>query len=137
MIREICQYIETNVAGLELASNLFCAHAPEGSGESRGDEPWSTVLESGGLASFYLTDKKEWRFQILTRGNDYHTARAQAHQIHDFLNGKTQVAMPVVDGGPEYLVQVIESVQMPQYLGVDEKGLHMISTNYVVKTQDL
>lgn len=137
MIKEFCQYLENGVAGLELGQNLFCAHAPEGAGESRGDEAWSTVLESGGLSNFYLPDKKEWRVQILTRANDYQAARAQAHEIHTFLHGTAQVELPVVEDGPEYLAQVIESVQMPQYLGVDEKGLHLISTNYVVRTQDL
>ena len=131
MIKELGKYITDNVAGLTLGTNFFV-----GSQKVDAQDDHSTLLESGGLADYYLPDKREYRVQVLTKAADYFDGRSQAVEIHDFLHGKTGFELPVLQSDETYLVQVIQSVQTPQYLGVDGKGLHIFSTNYVVKLQD-
>lgn len=132
MIKELCTYIQANVDGLEIGDNLFAGHAP-----TEAPNDYTAVIESGGDANFYLPDKREFRFQIINRAVNYMDAREKALEIHDFLHGKAGIVLPVPAGGKAYQAQVIQSLQLPQGLGVDDRGLHLISTNYVVKAQDV
>jgi hypothetical protein len=131
VIKELGKYITNNISSLKLGTNFFVGSQPINAKDDH-----STLIESGGLADYYLNDKRESRVQVLTKAASYLEARTQAMVIHDFLHGKTGFELPVLQSDETYNVQLIQSVQTPQYLGVDGKGLHILSTNYVVKTQD-
>lgn len=131
MINELGRYVTNNLSGLIQGTNFFIGHAP-----TELTDAHSTLMESGGVADYYLPDKREYRFQVMTRAQNYQDARATAHLIHDFLHKKTAVQLPVLVSDELYLVNIIQSIHTPQYLGVDQRGLQLISTNYVVKLQD-
>lgn len=131
MIKEITQYIKDN-SSLIIGSNLFSGHRP-----LNAPVECVVVLENaGGKPEFSIPDSVEKAVQILTRAETYFTARANAYAIYWFLHGKAGIALPIITTGEEYLVNVIEAMNVPQPIGQDEKGLWEFSTNFIFRIQN-
>jgi hypothetical protein len=132
MIKEITTYIEDNVAGLTIDTNLFAGFRP-----ADAPDDCTTVQETGpGKSNFYLPDFVEKTVQVVTRGKTYFTTRDAALAVYVFLHGKAGISLPVVTTGVLYHAGTIEAIQVPQYIGQDENGLFEFSTNYIFRIQD-
>lgn len=129
MIREITKYI-SNQTALTVGTNLFAGFLPQDV-----EEDVVVILESGGVPNFDLPDQQAKTVQVLSLARDYWTARANAMLIYGVLHGLVGVTLPVVDG--VYFVNTGEALSVPQSLGQDEKGRHVISTNYVLRFENL
>ena len=130
MIKEISTWLITKVNGLTIGMNLQVGFRAQ-------DSPvrCHTILESGGaLPAFGLTDRIDYILQIATRAADYQTARADAWTIFEAINGTSgwQISS-LTSGGQSYVIQTIEALAAPQYIGEDEKSAHEFSTNYIFR----
>lgn len=131
MIKELGKFITDNVAGLVLAESFFVGHQPINAGDTH-----TVLIESGGIGSSYLPDYKELRYQVLCKSNNYQDARDKAWAIYSFLHGKIGYTLPVLVSDEVYLADVIQAVQTPQYIGLDDRGFHVVTANYVFKVQE-
>jgi hypothetical protein len=129
MIKEIVQYIE-NETDFTIGTDLFAGYIPSTITGSA-----VVAIESGGATEHELPDYIEKRVQVLSRSENYWTAKTNAQTVFDLLHGIAGITLPDVSG-EEYYVDVAQAVTAPQSLGQDEKGLWQISTNYVFKIQD-
>lgn len=87
---------------------------------------------------FELVDRVDYMMQIATRGETYQQAREDAWAIFDAINGTAgwRIAA-LVSGGQAYEAQVIEALAAPQYIGEEEKGMHVFSVNYQFKMKKI
>jgi len=134
MIKNIAQFICTKVSGLTLGTNVQVGFRAQ-------DAPvrCHTIRESGGgIPVFELVDRIDYLLQIATRAETYQTAREDAYEIFDAINGTAgwQIGA-ITSGGQEYEAQVIEALATPQYIGQDEKGYPEFSTNYQFKMKTI
>jgi hypothetical protein len=58
-------------------------------------------------------------------------ALADALEIFTAIHGGCCKPFPAVESGSEYEVMVIEAQSEPAYIGQDENGYFMFSTNYI------
>lgn len=131
MIKEITKYIGDN-SSLVIGTNLFGGHRPPNA-----PNECVVILENaGGKPEYSIPDSVEKAIQILTRAATYFTARANAYALYAFLHGKSGITLPVITSGEEYLVNVIEAMNVPQPIGQDEKGLWEFSTNFIFRIQN-
>lgn len=129
MLKALTKHI-ANETTLVLDRDLFAGHC-----HVDGQDTAVIVIESGGVGDFYLTDKVEKTFQVISRARDYHVARDNAQTVYDALHGAAGEALPVIDGGTAWYANAIEAIALPQSLGQDDRGLFVISTNFVVRAQ--
>lgn len=131
MLKEFATYIENNVVGMTIGTTLHAGYFPADALESS-----NAIIDTGGATDLDLLDYVEKTFQVLSRSKDFHTARDSAFSIYSFLHGKKAIVLPVVDGGTEYLINILGGASTPQSLPQDERGLFYFSTNYVLRMQD-
>lgn len=131
MIQAVAQWIEDGTSFV-IGDTLWVGHRPQ-------DAPvrCSVLLErSGGVESFFLTDKVEWALQVLSRADTYMHARDDAIAIHAFLHGASGWTLPVITSGKEYFLETCEAQSYPASIGQDEKGNFEFSTNYIVRLRN-
>lgn len=138
MIKEITAFIEDKT-GLTRDTDLFAGHRPQGVVDA-----CDVVLESaGGSVIFDLPERADLMIQVLSRDTTYFTARARAWAIYDAIfrdwtyGSAGWTIGPIVAGGDEYMVMVIDPVATPQYIGQDEKLRFEFSTNYIWRIRKL
>lgn len=132
MLKQLTQYIKNTSTGFTIGTNLFAGFAP-----ATAQNDVVIVRESGGATDGDLFDKAELAIQVLSRASDYWTARANAVKVYDCLHCKKGITLPIISGDSKvYYANVIQAITLPQNVGQDEKGLHNISTNYIVRIQD-
>jgi hypothetical protein len=136
MIKELTTYIDNNSSVLTLGTNLFAGDIPSAK------EGKSTVVEklSPGIRNPtpYQTDMGQTPFRIKTRGavgDSWFTTESIALIVFNILHGKMQVSLPVVNGGPTYIVNI--SCNDPYYMGKDEKNRHIFITNTLIYREEL
>ena len=131
--KEICKFIESKTSfTLGPDSNLIYGHR-----ETDATERCVLIAErSSGEADFYLPDKVNKIITVLARSESYSEASEDSDTIHNLLHGSVGWVLPIVNGGTEYFVQLMQSVGLPVYLGPDESGVHEFSCSYELKTQD-
>jgi hypothetical protein len=131
MLKEFCEYIES-VTSFVVGEDLFAGYA-----DSDTPDECVWVQENvPGVTSYQLTDKVEKSFQVVTRANDYFTARDNAVAIFEALHGKMQINLPVVGTGATYCAN-IEGTS-PYYIGQDEAGKrYLFSVNFLLKSQEV
>lgn len=108
----------------------------------------NVILESvGGSPNFDLPDRIDKVFQIISRSTrgklaNIFDARDDAWEIYNALVGNTagilksaQWTFPVVDKA--YVADIIEAISDPTYIGQDEQGRFLYSTNYLVKLREV
>ncbi len=131
MLKAICQFIEDNTTFSRAAGTIQSGWRPL-------DSPDRCILvaESGGGALYFdLPDRTDKMIQILARGEseNYWDPRDDSYEVYDFLHGSSGWELPEVIIGEKFQAMVIEAVAPPQYLGIDDKGRHEFSTNYIWK----
>lgn len=129
MIKELAKHLESKTS-LEVGTDLFAGFAPIDVDDA------VILIETGGVPNFYLTDQKARTVQCLSKSRDYWTARANALAVYAALHGKVGISLPVIVAGETYLANTIEAMSEPQSLGQDERGLHVLSTNFVIRIKD-
>jgi len=131
MLKAICQFIEDKT-GFVKGTTLQVGWRPQ-------DAPDRCILvaESGGGSLYFdLPDRVDKMIQVLSRATTYFDARDDAQEIYDALHGAAGWELPEVVVGKKYQAMIIEAVSIPQYLGIDEKGRHEFSTNFVWKIRN-
>jgi len=131
MLKQITQYIKNQTTGFTIGINLFAAFAP-----STAQDDVVIIRETGGAPNFYLMDQVEKSIQVLSRATDYWVARANAMKVFVVLHGIAGITLPVIDA-EAYYVNTAEAITAPQSLDKDEKGLFNISTNYIIRIQNV
>lgn len=95
------------------------------------------ISDSGGNSA-HSHDRKELRYQIISRNEDKTTSYLQANTISNYLDNRFGVVLPAAnfDGTVYSAVQTsqISVMTTPQYLGTDDNGKHEFSTNIIVIT---
>ncbi|MFA5456873.1 MAG: minor capsid protein [Synergistaceae bacterium] len=124
LLKEICDYIDTNTS-LTVGTYLFAGAAPSGIADTH-----VIVIESGGSPDQYLADYQEKTIQVLSKSADYFDALANAEVVYAALHCKRGITLG------SFYANVIEAITLPQSVGQDEKGLFVLSTNYVLRAQD-
>lgn len=131
MIKELTTLIANNTS-LVRDTDLFAGHR---TGEC--PDSCDVLLErSPSDANGYLTDKVNFMLQVISRAGSYFVARARAYVIYDFLHTQTGVDLPVVTSGDSYVLMFCQAVDIPQSIGVDDKGREEFSTNYVCRIRN-
>jgi hypothetical protein len=131
MIKEITTYLKTLLGtNWVIGTNLFAGFIPSGI-----EADTLVLIESGGAPNFYLPDRMDKAVQIISRAKDYHDAMECAMAAYTALHGKAGITLSVIVAGQAYYVNTIAATSIPQSLGQDDKGLFIISTNYVFKLQ--
>lgn len=135
LLRELVTWIsgETGLrigGGTQASSDdrLYAGHIPP-------DKPdtGALVRETGGpdqLLRSGFAEIGEPTVQVLVRAPSHFAARDLAHEIHDALQGAAGVAMG------DHVLHFAEALARPQFLGVDERGRHLFSTNYRLAAHD-
>jgi len=153
MIKEITEFIENLALGPPwvIGANLFAGHVPV-KAQAGADTPerYLTVLENAGGTKLenvggvvtatppsavgdttYWPEYVEKAVQLLNRAKTYFIARGDAHAIYNVLRETAGWKLPVVAGGPQYLVCVIDPYGPPAPVeNPGERGLFSFSTNY-------
>ena len=130
MIKNLAQYIEDET-DFVIGTNLFAGFSPATITADR-----VILIESGGVGNFYLKDKKEKMLQVLVKAQDYHIAMTYAEVIYDLLNGMVGITLPKITA-ITYFVNTCEAVSLPQSVGADEKGLKNVSTNFIIRIEEV
>ena len=131
MIQEITQYIENNT-DLEIGVDLFSAFVP-----SDAPDDCVAILETvPGVPNFYLTDYVEKPIQVISRASNYYVAKLNVEAIYSLLHGATGITLPNVIGN-EYYVNTAEANAAPYSIGVDDRGLHQIVVNFILRIQNV
>ena len=127
MIKQLTQYIESNVAGLTIGTNLFA-------GDIEIDKPDDCVLvlESVPATRNYVVPYlSRVPIQFMVRDTEYMKGRDTAETIHDLFVGRehTHILLSATASGESsYLVNSCTG-NKPFSLGRDEKGRHLFSLN--------
>lgn len=125
ILQEIADFIEDNT-DLVVGTDLFAGAAPANAQDSH-----NIIIESGGNPDSDLSDYQEKTVQVLSKSTDYLTARAAAENIYSVLHCKAGMTFG------NFYANVVEAITLPQSVGQDEKGLYTISTNYVLRIQNV
>lgn len=135
MIKEMCKYIEAQVASLSMSGagrNLYAGNRATNAPDA------STVVETPipDPTDGQLLDKVDRTFRIECRGaiNNYFSAHDVAQSIHDAIHGDMQVSLPVV-GSITYMVNIMATE--PSALSPDEKHRPRIVLYLYCETQEL
>jgi hypothetical protein len=128
MLKEFSAWLCTQVAGLVEGGNLQFGFRAQ-------DAPvrCHTLLDSGGPADFDLPYRRDMMLQVATRGETIVQAREDAWTIYDAIHGTSGwIIGPLVSGGQQYKIWSIGALAKPQYIGQDEPGGFLYSTNYLI-----
>jgi hypothetical protein len=107
---------------------LFAGHIPP-------DKPdtGALVRETGGPDQFLrggFAEIGQGTFQVIARGPSHFAARELAWTIHAALHGAVYEVLGA------HTLHVAEALARPQFLGLDERGRHLFSTNYRINAHD-
>jgi len=131
MFQEIVTFIEGQtgfVIGTTLQAGHRLATAP--------DRCVLIAESAGGATVPELPDYAEYQIQALSRAKTYFEARDDAWTVYTALHGRAGDNLPNLSGsGPDYLVNVINAIAIPQYIDQDVDGRFEFSVNFTFKIQ--
>ncbi len=131
MLKAITQYIENNTSFV-IGTTLFAGHWKD-----TAPDTCIVVREpAGGIPNFDLPDSIAAQIQFVCRSNSFFDARANAYTIHNLLHGAVGIVLPEVVSGSKFVANTISAVQVPYYLGQDDRQLYEFSQNFIVRIQD-
>ncbi|WP_027309358.1 minor capsid protein [Caloramator sp. ALD01] len=115
LLDEIGSYLEQKGIG-EVGEDVFFAQIPEN------PDNLIAIFETGGYEPELLFDKAiEYpTFQIWVRGLDYEVTRNRVQSIFELLHGNTEI------------YPLIEAMQSPTCLGLDENNRWEFSVNFKI-----
>jgi len=123
MIKEICQYIESNTA-YQVGIDLFEISINP---DSDIDECTVIAEPNPGLVDGLLTDKRFIPLVAYSRALTRFTARDNAYIVFNLLHGTQQVSLDVIGSGYQYVCNF--ECRTPYYMGLDESGRrHVFAT---------
>lgn len=131
MILEIATWIN-NATAYKLGTTLQCGFRPE----SAPDRCVALLPRVPGQADFYLRDRIDFRLQVLTRATSYELAYDDAWAIHTLINGACAIDLPVVRSGFAFHLATAETVNGPASIGMDDRGRHEYTANYLLRIQN-
>jgi hypothetical protein len=131
MIKEITKYVAEEDESFVIGTDLFAGFVP-----STITADHVVLIDTGGKPNFYLPDAPAKTVQALSKATDYHVAMANAMRVYNVLHGISGVDLPVITSGEEYTVNTAEAISEPQSLGQDDRGLFIISTNFILRVRD-
>lgn len=117
LLDEIAAYLQAQLVGT-VGTDIFKGALPAS------PDTALAVVETGGFPPDLAAAVDHPTFQVMCRSPDYATARNKAQAAYTALHGLTETAL----SGRRYLL--IRAMQSPTYIGVDQNGWHLISTNY-------
>ena len=159
MIKEIAEFIENLALGppWAIGANFFAGHVPL-KNQAGLDIPnrYLAVLENAGGTKLenvggvvtatppsavgdttYWPEYVEKAVQLLNRARSYFVARTDAYALYNVLRETAGWTLPIVAGGPQYLVCVIDPYGPPAPVeNPGERGLYIFSTNYTWKIEE-
>jgi hypothetical protein len=139
MLQEFAQWLENETAWV-IGTTLFVGHLPlKTTAGGPVPERYVLLLENtpAGVVGD-LPDYLDKEIQVMNVARSYFTARADAVAIFNRLHGRTNLTLPVLTSGEEYLVMVADAVASPApIINPDEKGIFRFSTNYILRTENL
>lgn len=132
MFREICKFIETET-GFVMGKTLQVGHRLQ----SAPDRHILVSESGGGDPNPYSPDMMNVNIQIISRGKTYFEAEEDIFYVYRMLHATFGWVLMNVDGvAPDYLVNVIEAIQTPYYLGEDENRRHEFTCNFIFKLEE-
>jgi len=137
MLKTIAKKIESLTTSFTIGTNLL-----EGFRPLDAIDRCSVIYESGPGGYPELSDRADAMIQIISRsqreldGGSIWQARADAYEIHDAIHGTSGWDMTEVDDEGLLKAMTVEKISGPVYVGIDEKGRHSYSTNYLWRIQD-
>lgn len=115
MIKELCNYIDTNTS-LTVGTDLLAISA-----DSDAADECTVIAESApGLANGLLTDLRQIPLVAYARAIERFTARDNAYTVFDCLHGKQQISLTAIGSGPVYICNF--ECRVPYHVGLDESG---------------
>ena len=128
MLKSISQYVGNNLTDWTLGTNLFYGYDPGTINVDR-----IIIKDSGGTPDFYSPDYLEKRIQFLSKAEDYDTSRTNLQTLFDlFVTNRTGITLPVVGTGDTWYANVIEAINAPYDLGIDDKMLFIFINIYIL-----
>lgn len=133
MIKEFAEYIEDNTS-LTVGTDLYAGSRPSS------DDGASTLIEESepGIRDPHpgLSDMGTSLYRIEVRGantDGYMSTRDTAYTIFNALHAATQVTLPIVADGNEYVVNI--NCSEPYSIGPDERGRNIIIIRAAITKQ--
>lgn len=129
MIYNLLQYLIINLATIAFVSNGFQQDTIDNA---------VNVSEGGGIPDPQI-DRKDFVIQVMSRAKDKPKARKLSYDVYNLINKKFGLTLPsdTVDGEsfPAVKTWKITAVALPGFIGNDENGRPLFSTNYTVTTE--
>ena len=123
-LKSLIQYLRDNLSEITF-------HPDTWMNEDRA-VPCCLVTESGGTIPFHADYTRAVTF--LVEDDSKMDCRARAYEIHDFLLDGKGITLPAVETGDDDITaEVIESVNLPQYVSETERGRVYYSFNMVIR----
>jgi hypothetical protein len=136
MIKEIATWLVSKCPTLSIDVNFFAGHLPlkRSDGTDVPDQCWVILENVPGAVVPQLPDRVDKFIQIWNRNKTFFTARADAYMIYDIIHGTTGWTLPIVSGGPEWYIAVIDAMATPAPVeNPDDKGRFCFSTNFLFR----
>lgn len=130
MLREIASWISTK-SGFALGAKLQFGFREQGAP----DRCVLVAFNGGGGTDEYISDRADQMVQVLSRAISYDDSHDDSMTIYDAIHGQKGITLPVLTSGSTYWVASVHAVNLPQYIGPDEKGRHEFSTNYIFRSK--
>ena len=132
MFREIVTFIDNHTS-----FNLSDGTLQAGHRLATAPDRCVLIAESAGGATVpELPDRADFDIQALSRAKTYFEAHDDAWTVYTALQGRAGDNLPNLSGsGPDYLVNVINAIAIPQYIGPDVDGRYEFSVNFIFKIQ--
>ena len=140
MLEQIGQWIENNIAGFEIGTNLFIGHLPLERADVTPPPDRCTVLleNAGGGVYPDVPDRVDKLLQVYCRAKKYTDAKADSETIYDQLHARYSFDLPDYEhaSGTEHLCMASHAQGIPASIGQDKGDRWQFSTNYILRIID-
>ena len=132
MMRSFCRYIVAQLPDLVIGTTLHKGTTPQGA-----PALCTTVLERvPGRPNPYNADRKDKHYQLLTRGASYEEGETEAKRIFNAVINLRAIDMtPYAESGEDVYTLYITEGNEPAYVGEDEKGRFLFSSNLTLRVK--
>jgi hypothetical protein len=138
MIKAFCSYIVSQLPDLVIGTSLHIGAFPQkaASGAQLPDTCSFVAERVPGTRNKYNKRRSEKRYQIVTRGNTYLVAEAEAKRIFDaVVNIRGLELDPYTETGDDIYDLYISEGNEPAFFDRDEKTRFMFSSNLTLRVR--
>jgi len=129
LIFNLVEYLKVNLPTLTFVCNGWI----EGSSETS-----INVTQTGGEPQHFF-DRTDWTVQIMSRAKTNVDSKVNIESVYSLLKNKYGLTLPTVTVDSVIYAEIktyqISPLQIPEYLGMDEKRLYMWVFNLKVVTK--